>query len=367
MGQVTLRPELKNAGGEMVDILYKGKLVGSMTLLYREGDRLVGSVQLDKSSMEHKARDKAMKVIHDYVQAMIDALAVPFCQVIVTHSRYDHVIATEDHVGNVQGFMADDASLEEVTELEFGRYESKKNRSKQERGHKDKKDKKKNKAPAAEDLLLEEDVTDMVRPLELVIVGEDRNRIEYHVYDAEQHLIAEALMRLKQDDVLGEVTWYLAPTTDEIDEVTEMLVTDFDPEEVDTFNIAMYFEDEEVAHIELTHEDFYDDDTDEVIVNVEGDFDIRLIRDDGGTLTYEIYSDDRDHERLGTATMDISSRQVSGYIDFIQPGNKEEREMVATTLMRELDKERDYDTFNVTMLYQEELIDEIAFDMKEVH
>lgn len=84
MGQVTLRPELKNAGGEMMDILYKGKLVGSMTLLYREGDRLVGSVQLDKSSLEHKARDKAMKVVHDYVQALIDALSVPFCQVIVT-------------------------------------------------------------------------------------------------------------------------------------------------------------------------------------------------------------------------------------------------------------------------------------------
>lgn len=349
MGQVTFRPELKNAGGETSDILYNQKTVGSMTLLYREGDRLMGSVQIDRAALPTSAYQNTIDHVHQYVESLIDALAVPFCQVTVTYGRYDHVIATEQHVGRVDRIYTDDP-----------RIAAKPEKAQAVQGVKQRK------RPAADDLVLEEDVTELNRPLELVIVGEGRHRVEYHVYDADQHLVAEALMRIKQGDVIGEVDWYLAPTNEEIDEITELIVTDFDPEAVDTFNISMTYEEEEVARIELTHEDFFDKEEDAVDVIVDDEhYDIRLLRDDRDSLTFEIFTDDRNHEKLGVATIDISGRQVSGYIDFDQPGSKEERETIATTLMREIDKEREYDTFNLSMLYKDELIDEIAFDQRE--
>jgi hypothetical protein len=344
MGQVTFRPELKTAGGETMDIFYNDKLVGSMTLLYREGDRLTGSVQLNQAALPKSASSKAIRQIQHYVESLIDALAVPFCQVTVTYSQIDHVIATEAHVGKVNEIITEEKDSDRFIK------------------------RKKDRQPVADDLLIEEDVTEFERPLELVIVGEGRNRVEYHVYDAKQQLIAEAFMRLRQGDVSGEVTWYLAPTTEEIDEVTELLVSDFDPEEVDTFSIAMHFEEEEVAHIELTHEDFFDEEEqDETVIELDDSIDLQLIRDDGDSITYEIFSEGPDSEQIGTATVDITGRQISSYIDFAYPGNKEERETIATALMREVDKEREYDTFNVTMLYHDELIDEIAFDQREVH
>lgn len=410
MGQVTLRPELKNAGGESLEVMYKGRNVGTMTLLYREGDRLVGSVQLEKAVLAPNAYDSVMREVHDYVQATIDALAVPFCQVVVTYGRYDHVIATEKHVGQVRGVYT------EGPEAGVGGYERERGAQvgREERTHgrgaapearvrgpaseartgreavqthdarlrdviepRDARDGRqgrttpppRNNRPSARDLVLEEDTTEILRPLELVIVGEGRGRVEYHVYDAEQQLVAEVFMRLNQGEVIGDATWYIPPTDEEIDEVTELLVSDFDSDEVDTFNIAMRFDGEEVAHIELAHEDFFDREEREVAeIDVEDEeYSIRVIRDDQDSITYEIYAEDGDRERVGTATVDISGKQVSGYVDFIHPGSREDREVIASMLMREVDKEREYDTFNVAMLYQDELIDEIAFDQREVH
>jgi hypothetical protein len=374
MAQVTFRPELKNAGGESMDVLYNGRNVGTMTLLYREGDRLTGSVQLNKHALPTSAVDHAFREIQDYVEATVDALAVPFCQVTVTYGRFDHVIATEGSVGRVDRFVAEEPSREYAIQMDE-RQQRRQGRKQEQRQEaqpflEPRKKTGKNRRPVVgEDLLLEEDVTDFYRPLELVIVGEGRNRIEYHIYDAKKQLIAEALVRIKQGDVKGDITWFLSPTEEEMDELTELIVSDFDPEEVDTFELTMDYEGEEVAHIELTHEDFFDTSVDEATTEiiVDDDLDIRLVRDDGDSLTFEIYDPDVVPDRVGTATVDITGRQVSGYIDFVYPGNREEREVIATALMREVDKEREYDTFNVAMLYQDELIDEITFDQREIH
>lgn len=357
MGQISFRPELKTAGGETSDVVYKDRTVGSMTLLYREGDRLTGSVQIDSNAVSDKAYRKIMDEVHRYVESMIDAVAAPYCQVTVTNSPLDHVIATEQDVGQVRDVFEERDQLDEIV-LEPKR--------KPKRGKHGAVGAVERREPEADDLMLEEDMTEIDRPLELVIVGENRNQVEYHVYDAGGHLVMEALMRIRLGQVTGKGTWHLAPTNEEIDEVTELIVSDFDPEQIDTFDIRMYFEEEEIAVIELTHEDFLDAEPDVTDLEVDDAYNIKLIRDDQDSLTFDIYSGDR-NERIGTATVDLSGREVSGYVDFSYPGNKEEREMIATALMREVDKEREYDTFNVSMLYQNELIDEIAFDQTEVH
>ena len=65
--------------------------------------------------------------------------------------------------------------------------------------------------------------------------------------------------------------------------------------------------------------------------------------------------------------MDISSRQLTGFIDFREPGDSDDRELIATLLLDELDKEKEYETFNLSMLYRNKLIDEIMFETEQFH
>ncbi|ARF69320.1 hypothetical protein B7C51_18125 [Paenibacillus larvae subsp. pulvifaciens] len=51
MSSIMLRPDLKTAGGEVNDVLVNGKYVGSVSIIYREGDRMFGAVQLEKHSL----------------------------------------------------------------------------------------------------------------------------------------------------------------------------------------------------------------------------------------------------------------------------------------------------------------------------
>ncbi|CRF29119.1 Uncharacterised protein [Mycobacterium tuberculosis] len=70
---------------------------------------------------------------------------------------------------------------------------------------------------------------------------------------------------------------------------------------------------------------------------------------------------------IGTATVDISERQLTGFIDFREPGTTDDRELIATMLMEELDKEKDYEAINLTMMHNNRLIEEVLFETEYVH
>lgn len=53
---------------------------------------------------------------------------------------------------------------------------------------------------------------------------------------------------------------------------------------------------------------------------------------------------------------------VTGYMDFREMNSEEDREKIAALIMRELDKERDYDSFSLSVLYRNRLIDELLFE-----
>lgn len=350
MAKVILRPDLKTAGGEVNDVVLDGRYVGTLTLVYREGDRISGSVQLEEESLSYEDKDNVMEYVQQYVQSMIDALGVADCDVVVTYSRYDQVIATDHNVGQINDFVEEDwAALDYDENIEFVDVD-----------------------PYDEDEMgMSEYDEDEGRFFELVIVNETRNRIEYHIYDEGQELLAEAFMSLYGADVSGSVQWINEPDEDEIHAVADLIVSDFDEEEVDTFVIDMQFDGESVEIIELTHEDLLiDTDSDEIGMLDEideEDYSIVLVRDDQDTLTYEVYQQSNGSLPIGTATVDISFRQITGFIDFREPGNDDDREYIATLLMRELDKEKDYDSFNLTMMYNNKPIDELRFELDQLH
>lgn len=361
MADIMLRPDLKTAGGEVCDIMYNGEFVGTLTLVYRESDRLKGAIHLEKQSITSVNKQAVYDYAQSYIQDAIDALGITQCEVTVSYSDYDFVIAT-DHALQPTTYLEDFTSSVDLLhddELDY--------------------------SWLREDLSLDDEDTDVPsdqfdmleerkqeRGYELVIVNETRNSVDYHVYDKEAELVAEAALHVYGSEVIGDITWKFDPFDEEMDIVTELIVADFDEEQTDAFVFHMIFNGETVDTVELTHIDMLDlmDETqavDEMWIPTEEDYSIVLVRDDMDTLSYEIYQQSYGGLPIGTATVDISSRQLTGFIDFREPGDSNDRELIATLLLDELDKEKEYETFNISMLYRNKLIDEIMFETEQFH
>ncbi|WNQ09713.1 hypothetical protein MJA45_19060 [Paenibacillus aurantius] len=335
-----LRPDLRTAGGEVSDILLRGQYVGSLTLVFREQDRVSGSVQLEEDSLSEADKESVASFIQDYIQSFIMAVRAVSCEVLLTYSPYDRIIATTPEEER-------EAFIEEDDEEGYG---------------------------LEPDWEEDEDILEMDEDewasaeYELVTVKETGSRVDYHVYDAEQELIAEAFLRTRSEDLTGDVTWEREPEDWEVEHVTELLVTDFDEEQADTFVINHIYEGEIVETVELTHDDLLDTPYEAFGEEAaEEDYSVVLVRDDGDTLTYEIYQQTLGGLPIGTATVDIAHRQLTGFIDFRDKGGADDAEIISSLLMRELDKEKEYDELSLTLLYQNEPIDEIYFENETVH
>ncbi|GAA0374475.1 hypothetical protein [Bacillus horti] len=343
MGQIEIRPELVTSSGEAASIMLDQQYVGSLTLLYREEDRLWGSIQLDEQMLHADEKEEIDLFLHQYMESMIDALGAPECFVSVTYSHYDHIISTEDS-----------DSLDRLIEADI------------------------------DDGSLEHD-TEEDSEIQLSIVGESRSQVEYQLLDQRQQLLAEALIHIDRGDVIGDVFWQTEPSEDDLDEVAHILVADFDSDFIDTFTFTMFYEDEELAVFELSHEDLFDfedeEEEDEGFLSGESSFvdedelymdvheeeriplQVECVRDDGDSLTFELY--EQDGMKIGQATIDLGGEEPTAVVDFIEPRNRRFREQVAYHMIEELDKETDYHTFAITMQYQDEVVDEYHFHLED--
>lgn len=387
MANIMLRPDLKTTGGEVNDIVIDGKYCGNLVLAYREGHRLSGSAQLDRSHLSKGGKKQVVAYLRSYVQQLIDALRIRECDVIVTYSDYEEIIATEADVGVIRGF-ADEAWTAQAGDFEepdilgddytedprFDEYEPdpdtyEMRQTDEGRGRRGASAGKSRREP---EIVYAGGGKDDTLYYELVIVGESRGRVEYHVYDKDKNWIAEAFCKLSGPDVSGEIHWTDEPSEEEIDAVADLVVSDFDSEQIDTIELDMLYEGEVIETIELTHRDLLEEHESAhtlggLVREASDEYTIVLARDDGDMLTYEIYQQSAGGLPIGTATVDISRRQLSGFIDFRDTESAEDRELIATLLMQELDKEKEYETLNLTMLHQNQPIDEILFETEQVH
>lgn len=338
MAQMLLRPDLKTAGGETYDIVRDDQYVGMMSLVFRENDRLSGSVQLERDMLGAREKAEVLAFVQRHVEATAEALNVGACDVIVTYASYERIIVKLDDDYDTE--WVDDEALQTDTD------------------------------PLQKDDLemafVDEDESDNSY-FELVVMHEERDRVEYSVYDEHQDLVAEAFLTISGDDVSGTIEWQFEPDDEELDAVTELIVSDFDENEIATFRLAMTVEGELIDTVDLKHRDLLTDEDRDGLYGNRDDYSIVLVRDDGDMLTYEIYQQSRGGLPIGTATVDISHRQLTGFIDFREPSTADDREMIAAMLLEELDKEKDYDSFNVSVMMKNKLIDEILFETERVH
>lgn len=327
MKRFELRPDLRTAGAEVNDIVADGRFVGTMTLVWREGGRLTGSVQLDRDALRARDKRRVLDRINEYVQSIVLATDAAACEVFVTYSPFEQLIVTaDDDEEDELGAWRDADGETEWLEAEY----------------------------------------------ELVLVGKKRNRLHYHVYDDRGRWLAEAHLRAEDDRVTGSVEWRGEPDEDEIELVTELIVSDFDEDSVDEFVIDHRHGDALLETVELTHEDMPAPKAargkrTKAGMRGEANFTARLIRDDGDTLTYEIRSKVDNNRTIGTATVDIRERRLTGFIDFRERRHADDAGAIAAVLMRELDKEKEYDGLNLSLMYRNKLIDEFIVENETVH
>ncbi len=336
MRNIEIRPNMRTAGGEANDILLNGRFMGTLTLVYREGDRVAGSVQLEQESLKPADKQHVVAFVQHYIQAFIDAVQAEACDVLVTYSSYDHVVMTSEEV--------DDDDLSDTERDNDSDW-----------------------------------VSDDCEDFELVLVSERQNRVHYLIYNADGEEAAEARLQYEWADIAGEVTWRFEPDDHEIEKITELLVSDYNEDTVDTFVIRHLHEDVLLETIELTHERLLDvdenedEDEDWLALPHRGGkpderYSVALVRDDGDVLTYEIYERASGSLPIGTATIDIQQARLSGFIDFRERSLADNAGAIAEVLMRELDKEKDvYQGLNLSLMYKNQFLDEFNIENETIH
>jgi len=365
MPDIILRPDLRTAGGEVSDILVNGLYAGTLTLVYRENDRIAGALQLEKESLSARDKQDVDLFVQQYIQTLAGAVGAPQCDLLATCSPFDYMLQ-EDGEGRLVAAipgerLADPGGVENRDNTNLV---DTVDREGDEPGtgspgtHRDR----------AEDAC--PPVRMNTRPAdasgyELRLA----NQNEYEWNNSRGERLAEAFVRVYGPDVVATVNWDFFPDDDDLDRLADRLVKEFDENQIDSFVIHMKAGTETVETIELTHEDLLEEVQERASSELPqpSKYRIELVRDDVDTLTYDIYCPVSGGLPIGTATVDISQNQLTGFMDFREKTGTADMESIAMLLLRELEKEKQYDSMNLTVLYQNKPVEEMKFYSGRLH
>ncbi|MBB6019185.1 hypothetical protein HNR77_000242 [Paenibacillus sp. JGP012] len=375
MKQVELTTDLRTAAGEVQDIMVDGRYAGTLVLVYREGERLSGSLQLDQEVIDDQAESFITDKVEGYIRMLADAVGASHYEVLVSSGILRTVLEQPD--------MSTGASAGNA--LALG-----------ENAHEDGIFAEANRIPAYRD----ESFTyeDPKHLLEMEMVSAGRSVSTYVFNDAEGEEMAEAALKQYGADAQGEIHWYEEPNEALQEAAAELLVRELDEEIIDTITIRMWYQGNELENLEWVHRDFEDEDEKEL--EDEDEYDERNFEDefnekyeehagDKGQVhslsasgmeeaeeacyvmlrsrdrefrVYDLFVQERGGLPVGTATIDMSQADLTGFMDYDVPGTSVQRQTLVDVLMRELNKEIEFDTLHLTMLYRNQIIDEARME-----
>lgn len=342
--EVELVADLRTSGGEVQDVMVNGQYAGSLFLVYREGDRLSGCLQIEQESLPDGTEQFIVEKVHVYVRSLADALEAAYYEVLVScgslhsvlHKPESETMWPSEDMNHDEGSYDDIDSSESkvipVSQAESFTYEDR----------------------------------DQVLEMEMVSAG--RSISTYIFNDVEGQELAEASLKQYGADVQGEIHWYDEPEENQLEAAAELLVRELDEDIIDTITIRMWHQGNELETLEWIHRDFSEEfedtdesDLDELEAAEEACY-VMLKRKDREFRVYELFLQERGGLPVGTATIDTSQSDLTGYIDYEVPGTSVQRKSLVEVLMQELDKEMEFDTLHLTMLYRNQIIDEARID-----
>ncbi|MFJ2042053.1 hypothetical protein ACIOBL_00535 [Paenibacillus taichungensis] len=347
--KVELIPDLRTSGGEVQDIMVGGQYMGSLLLVFREGDRVSGSLQIEQNSLPDETEQYIVEQVHEYIRSLADAVSAAEYEVLVSCGTLYSVLQKSES----QTDMFNQSSRSEDSYSHDGQND----RAGVNEVHV---------IPGSQ----AESFTykDPEHLLEMELVSAGRSISTYVFNDANGQELAEASLKQYGADVQGEIHWYDEPAENYQDAAAELLVRELDEEIIDTITIRMWHQGQEMESAEWVHRDFADEDeieSEEDLEEIEAAEEacyVMLVRKDREFRVYELFLQERGGLPVGTATIDTSEADLSGYIDYQVPGTSVQRKSLVEVLMRELDKELEFDTLHLTMLYRNQIIDEAKIE-----
>ncbi|MEO2204236.1 hypothetical protein ABGV42_10810 [Paenibacillus pabuli] len=350
--KVELIPDLRTSGGEVLDVMVNDQYAGSLLLVYREGDRLSGSLQMERELVSEDAEKHIIDQVHAYIRSLTDAVEAIYYEVLVSCGTLHSVLQNLEFDPERQSDDMDDVADEYMDDMDL--------------------DDSRVIPDTADEAFTYED-REHVLEMELISAG--RSISTYVFNDSGGNELAEASLKQYGADIQGEIHWYDVPLESQLDAAAELLVRELDEEVIDTITLRMWHQGNELESMEWVHRDFVDTSEEEEYTEYEewdNSYDemdeaedtcyVMLVRKDREFRVYELFLQERGGLPVGTATIDTSHADLTGYMDYEVPGTSAQRRDLVEVLLQELDKELEFDTLHLTMLYRNQVIDEAKID-----
>ncbi|MFC4769651.1 hypothetical protein [Effusibacillus consociatus] len=226
MTVVSLKPELRTNGGETVSIYCDGDWAGDVYLVYREGDLLTGTVQIDTGKVSERNFDYVMDEVRTYISHLSAALNITTSSVVMMHGDIEQILEMDPLDTPVEN----DEWLDGTYENDF--YTDGDN----------------------DEMEMEEEADP--EDYHLSVMSDEGDHVKYRLHDDFDNVIGMVSVDEIGDSVSGRVDFWVEPDKDEPAEVAEMLFETFKDEDVNQISFTMNYEDQHIADMYLERHDF---------------------------------------------------------------------------------------------------------------
>ncbi|MGZ4112034.1 MAG: hypothetical protein ACXVP5_06295 [Tumebacillaceae bacterium] len=235
MKNVVLKPELRTPGGETVSIYCDDEWAGDLYLVYREGDILTGTMQIDTSKVSEHELDAVSDEVRAYVEHLNSALGVQDSSVVMMYGDISSVVEMEPyHVAAEEVIV--DADIEDDMVEDF--YED------DEEG-----------VYVAEQDLYEDDVqTDS--EFHLSVAYKNGEHTKYHLHDEGHNAVGVISVDEIAENVSGRVEFWDMPDEDQTADVARMLAREFSDGGTEQISFTMNYQDQHLGDMHLESRDY---------------------------------------------------------------------------------------------------------------
>lgn len=241
MKNVVLKPELRTQGGETVSIYCDGDWAGDLYLVYREGDVLTGTIQLDTSKVEENDLDQVTDEIRAYIEHLNAALNVESSSVVMMYGDISSVVEMEPFEAAVDPedvdleLLADDDTYddENVLAVDDDVYDE------------------------VYSEVYDDEVYDEDEAYHLSVIYQDGTHTKYHLHDEDHQTFGVVAVDEIGNNVSGRVEFWEEPDQEETNEIASMLARTFSDGETENLSFTLNCGPEHLGDIHLEKHDLF--------------------------------------------------------------------------------------------------------------
>lgn len=245
MKNVVLKPELRTPGGETVSIYCDGDWAGDLYLVYREGDVLTGTIQLDTSKVDENDLDDVTDEIRAYIEHLNAALNVESSSVVMMYGDISSVVEMEPFEGVLDpedveadvALLADDEDVDvdddNILAVDDDVYDE------------------------VYSEVFDDEVYDEDETYHLSVIYQEGTHTKYHLHDEDHQTFGVVSVDEIDNNVSGRVEFWEEPDEEETNEVARMLARTFSDGETENLSFTLSCGPEHLGDMHLEKHDLF--------------------------------------------------------------------------------------------------------------